>query len=92
MEIKKTQIVRSCAGHDKGKYFYVADTDGEYLLLADGKTRKLKTPKRKKRKHVVYCAESGEPAAGKNQRGEPLTDGDIRKTLGVFRRQIASER
>jgi hypothetical protein len=92
MEIQKTHIVCSEAGHDKGKYFYVTDTDGEFLLLADGKTRKLLMPKRKKRKHVCFCAESGQPAAEKIRRGETLTDGDVRKTLGIARRQGTLER
>ena len=35
MEIAKANIVRSEAGRDKGKLFYVLDVDGEYLLLAD---------------------------------------------------------
>ncbi len=32
-------------------------TDEGYLLLADGKTRKLETPKRKKRKHAEFLPE-----------------------------------
>ena len=42
------QIVRSLAGHDRGGLFCVLDTDGPYLLLCDGKRRKLENPKRKK--------------------------------------------
>ena len=50
MEIAKSNIVRSDAGRDKGKLFYVLDTQGEYLLLAGGKSRKVESPKRKKRR------------------------------------------
>ena len=39
------QIVRSLAGHDRGGLFCVLDTDGPYLLLCDGKRRKLENPK-----------------------------------------------
>ena len=49
MEIAKADIVQSDAGRDKGKLFFVLDMEGEYLLLADGKTRSVETPKRKKR-------------------------------------------
>ena len=38
------QIVRSLAGHDRGGLFCVLDTDGPYLLLCDGKRRKLENP------------------------------------------------
>jgi hypothetical protein len=64
----------------------------DFLLLADGKTRRLERPKRKKQKHVSFSAEGVQPAAGKLRRGETPTDGDIRKTLGIFRRQGAQER
>ena len=60
MEIAKANIVRSEAGRDKGKLFYVLDVDGEYLLLADGKERKRglsRKPKGSERKlNVVLKA------------------------------------
>ena len=37
MAYEKAQIVRSLAGHDKGDVFCILDTEGPYLLLADGK-------------------------------------------------------
>ena len=56
MEIAKSDIVRSDAGRDKGKLFVVLAVEGEYLLLADGKGRKVESPKRKKRRHVLFVA------------------------------------
>ncbi len=53
MEIAKANIVRSEAGRDKGKLFFVLNVDGEYLLLADGKERKAERPKRKKLFHLA---------------------------------------
>ena len=49
MEIAASNIVRSVAGRDQGKLFIVLAVEGEYLLLADGKSRKVESPKRKKR-------------------------------------------
>ena len=43
------QIVRSLAGHDKGALFCVLDTDGGYLLLCDGKRRRLEGPNGRRR-------------------------------------------
>ena len=37
MEISKSDIVISLAGRDKGNVFFVMDTDGVYVFLADGK-------------------------------------------------------
>ena len=47
MEIAASNIVRSVAGRDQGKLFIVLAVEGEYLLLADGKSRKVESPKRK---------------------------------------------
>ena len=52
------QIVRSLAGHDRGGLFCVLDTDGPYLLLCDGKRRKLENPKRKKAVHTAPAGDS----------------------------------
>lgn len=79
------QIVLSSAGHDKGKLFVVLSTDGDYLLLADGKGRKLDAPKRKKRKHIRSVGTSAHPAIQRLQRGEPVTDKMIRCALAAFR-------
>ena len=34
-------LVQATAGREQGKYFFVLETDGEYLLLADGKSRRI---------------------------------------------------
>lgn len=47
------RLVVSVAGHDKGSILCVVGETGEYLLLADGKRRKVQSPKKKKQKHVV---------------------------------------
>ena len=52
MEIDKSSLVVSKAGRDQGQLFYVIDADEQYVYLADGKSRRLEKPKRKKRKHV----------------------------------------
>ena len=58
MELLKGRFVRSLSGRDKeGIFVVVGVTDEGYLLLADGKTRKLETPKRKKRKHAELLPE-----------------------------------
>ncbi len=47
------RLVVSKAGHDKDKVLCVLEEQGEYVLLADGKRRKVQKPKRKKLKHIV---------------------------------------
>ncbi|MBS7370080.1 MAG: KOW domain-containing RNA-binding protein [Oscillospiraceae bacterium] len=52
MEISKGTVVISSAGHDKGQWFVVTGADGGYVFIADGKERKLLSPKKKNIKHI----------------------------------------
>jgi ribosomal protein L14E/L6E/L27E len=80
-EIIKSCVVRALAGRDKGKLFFVSDTDGEYVYLADGKTRKIENPKRKKLKHVEFISYSETHAAQKLRQREKVLNREIRKGL-----------
>lgn len=46
-------IVLSKAGRDKNKFMVVVREEGEFLYLADGKVRKLSSPKKKRIKHIA---------------------------------------
>lgn len=55
------KIVRVTAGRGKGGYFLVLGEDEEgRLLLADGKSRKVELPKKKKVKHTEMVDFKGE--------------------------------
>ena len=57
LEIKTGSIVKSMAGHDSGTLFLVLRQEGDYVLLADGKRRKMEKTKRKKWKLTMsFCA------------------------------------
>ncbi len=84
MDIARSDIVKASAGRDKGKLFFVLEVEGEYLLLADGKNRRLERPKRKKRKHVIFQARFDCRTAEKIRSGEKLANSDLRKTLAQF--------
>lgn len=45
-------IVRSKAGHDKGRFMVITDVEGDFAFAADGKERKLSKPKKKRLKHL----------------------------------------
>ena len=84
MEITRSDIVKSAAGRDKGKIFFVLDVEGEFLLLADGKSRKLEQPKRKKRKHVTFAGRSDSRTAERIRSEENITNSELRRTLAAF--------
>ena len=84
MDIARSDIVKSIAGRDQGKYFFVLDTDGEFLMLADGKTRRLEAPKRKKRKHTVFVEHADCRVAEKIRSEEKVTNSELRRTLAAY--------
>lgn len=84
MDIARSDIVKSTAGRDKGKLFFVLETEGDFFLLADGKTRKLESPKRKKRKHTAFVAHFDCRVAEKIKSEEKITNSELRKTLATF--------
>ena len=88
MDIAKSNIVRSDAGRDKGKLFIVLAVEGEYLLLADGKSRKVEAPKRKKRKHVLFVAEEDTRLSNKIKSEEKITNSELRRTLAAYREEV----
>ena len=88
MGIAKSDIVRSDAGRDRGKIFIVLAVEGEYLLLADGKGRRVEAPKRKKRRHVLFVAADESRLADKIKRSEKITNSELRRTLAAYRGEV----
>ena len=73
MEIKAGRVVISSAGHDSGRRMVVTGADGGFVFVADGKERKLDSPKKKNIKHVRATSRSIEL--------EGMTDKRLRQTL-----------
>ena len=81
MEVDKSSLIVSKAGRDQGQLFYVIDADEQYVYLADGKSRKLEKPKRKKRKHVQQVPRTESRIAEKIRNGEKVLNSELRKEL-----------
>lgn len=85
MEIGVGSVVYAGAGREKGGLYLVVGLDGDYLLIADGKRRRVQTPKRKKQKHIVPTGLLPEEnlAAGKE-----ITNTQARRALAKYRMQF----
>mgnify|MGYP000746775810 FL=1 len=84
MEVDKSSLVVSKAGRDQGQLFYVIDVDEQYVYLADGKSRRLEKPKRKKRKHIEQIPRTESRIAEKIRNGEKVLNSELRKELASF--------
>ena len=88
MEIHKSDIVLSEAGRDKGMLFFVIDTDGVYVSLANGKERRVEKPKRKKEKHVRKLLRQESPLTAKIRSGEHILNSELRRELAALSQTI----
>jgi len=85
MDINKGDIVRSIAGRDKTKLFFVTSLDdGGYLNLVDGRIRHVDNQKRKKLKHVQFYSSSDSRVRDKILSNESITDAEVRKAIKVL--------
>ncbi|MCL2461177.1 MAG: KOW domain-containing RNA-binding protein [Defluviitaleaceae bacterium] len=79
------QVVYSKSGRDKGNPFVITRVEGKFLYLADGKVRKLSSPKKKKDIHVqktnVHFAEIKAALEQGWDKSGRLVDADLRKAL-----------
>ena len=75
------RVVLSTQGRDEGRYFIVLEViDEQFVLMADGLTRKIAHPKKKKVKHLrpkpIVVNVDGSTLPNKH-----LQDSDLRRAL-----------
>lgn len=88
-EIALGQIVHSKAGRDKGKYFIVIGiVDDNYVLVADGKLRKINNPKKKKVMHLVFHDRIADDIKSMIMENRRIADADLRKCLHSMGLQV----
>ena len=83
-------VVVSTAGRDAGSLFYVLETDGVWLTLANGKDRRIEKPKRKKCKHAKKVLRSETRIAAKLRAGDKVLNSELRRDLAYLSRVLQS--
>lgn len=82
MEAKTGMIVRSLSGRDKGRFMVIVSIEKGFVYLADGKERKLASPKKKNEKHICLTKTM--------IRTDDLTDKKLRDLLRSYAEQSIS--
>ncbi len=77
MDIKIGLIVKSAAGHDKDSFMVITAVEDDFAFLADGKHRKLSSPKKKRIKHLKLTNTA--------VNADNLTDKALRSLLREYR-------
>ena len=83
-------VVISTAGRDAGELFYVLETDGTWLALANGKDRTIEKPKRKKYNHTRKVLRSETRVATKLRAGDKVLNSELRRDLAYLSRELQS--
>lgn len=79
------QLVTSNAGRDQANiYLVVGIKANQYLLLANGRERKIQNPKQKNIRHVNVLKFIAQGVADKLQSGMKITDEEIRQAIKVL--------
>ncbi len=86
------QAVESIAGRDTGAIYLVIGFQGRYLLLSNGRERKVQNPKKKNIRHVRRRSQAFGAFAKKLYRGEIITDEDVRQHLNALRPDASGRR
>ena len=84
MDIDAGSLVKAIAGRDKGEVFVVMHLSGIYCYLANGKTRKTDSPKKKKLKHIEPLGSTAHALKEKIALGERLTNSEVRRAIGEY--------
>ena len=75
-------VVLSKAGRDKGHlYIIIGQVNSEYVLVADGNTKTMNKPKKKKLKHISFLNDINEEIKLSVLNDEKSTDLKIKRLL-----------
>ena len=93
MNFPETGVVAvSRAGHDKGKAFVIVGrAEPEHVLLADGESRTVAKPKKKKLRHLHVEPKVASEVREKLLAGTPVSDAEIRKALRASHHAFCSD-
>lgn len=84
MENYEGLVVKSKAGRDNGKLYLVIKTDGEFVYVANGDTRKIENPKKKKLKHIQKTSNYAEKLRAKLLAAQLVENHEVRKALAEY--------
>jgi ribosomal protein L14E/L6E/L27E len=82
--IQLGDVVCSKNGRFKGELFVVLSLDGNYAYVANGKSRKSDSPKKKKLKHLHLNVGHSAHIANKIAQGDKVTNTELRIAIEEF--------
>ena len=82
MNINPATLVQVTAGRDKDKYLAVTGViDKNYVLVCDGRRRRVENPKKKKLKHIKSLDYSLDRIRDKLEEGSNINNSELRREI-----------
>ena len=83
------QVVYSIRGRDSGRFYVVVEkVDSDFVKIADGKLRRIKSPKLKKIKHLKTRDEVLDKISEKLKSNVQVFDTELKSALRSFNEQV----
>ena len=83
MDVVPGQLVKSLVGRDKGEHYLVIRIEADRVMLANGRSRTVGSPKKKNPKHLQPYRCTLPEVREKIRQGR-LNDIEVREILSVF--------
>ena len=78
----------SRAGHDRNEIYVIINSDEEYVYLADGKSKTVDKPKKKKKKHVQIIMHIDQDIEKKLSQDKLLINEDIKRAIKLNKNNL----
>ena len=78
-------LLRSEAGHDRGKLYIAVSEDSRFVYLSDGRLKPRSDPKKKNRLHVSKILET--PFRERFLKGEEVRDEEIKRFIRLYQKE-----
>lgn len=87
--IELGMLAKSKAGHDCNEIYIIVDIINDSVFLADGKIKRIDSPKRKNIKHIQIIKKKDETLSKKLEAKEKVFDEEIKKVIKNYKESIA---
>ena len=88
---KNGDIVLATAGRDEKRFFVVISVPDElYVYIADGKSRRVDNPKKKKIKHIKLIRKADKEFIESILKNGKYTNSALRKAVDEFKKSLES--
>ena len=78
----------SRAGHDCDEIYVIINSDAEYVYLADGKSKTVDKPKKKKKKHVQIIIHIDQAIEEKLCQDKLFINEDIKRAIKLYKNDL----